>query len=195
MHGSGAYGLWPLVIINSLIFVLFALSFTRPRPARDWRSFGAFAAFLVALFTEMYGFPLTIYLLSGWLATRVPGADLLSYDSGHLWNTLLGFRGDPHLAPPHIARNLIIFGGFQLLAASWRVLYRAQRSGVLARTGSYARMMFMYTRLARREEREIRAAFPAEYARYASRTPAFVPRWRRRTEGEASGVEGVGERG
>ncbi|BBP03065.1 hypothetical protein TPL01_25030 [Sulfuriferula plumbiphila] len=51
-----AYGLWTLVIINSLVFIIFAFSFTRPKTARDWRSFGAFSAFLVALFTEMYGF-------------------------------------------------------------------------------------------------------------------------------------------
>lgn len=40
-----AYGLWSLVRVNSLIFIIFAFSFTRPRTNRDWRSFGAFPAF------------------------------------------------------------------------------------------------------------------------------------------------------
>ena len=48
-----AYGLWSLVIINAAIFIIFAFSFYKPRTARDWRSFGAFSAFLVALFTGM----------------------------------------------------------------------------------------------------------------------------------------------
>lgn len=133
-----AYGLWSLVFVNVAVFTIFAFSFFKPKTARDWRSFGAFAAFLVALFTEMYGFPLTLYLLSGWLQARYPQIDLLSHDAGHLLSTLLGFEGDPHFNVLHILSNVLVVGGFVLIATAWRVLYEAQRSGVLAAAGPYA---------------------------------------------------------
>lgn len=133
-----AYGLWSLVAVNSLVFIIFAFSFGRPRTPRDWRSFGAFSAFIVALFGEMYGFPLTIYLLSGWLQTRYPGIDLMSHDAGHLWSTVLGLHGNPHFSLLHIASGIMIGGGFILLSAAWRVLYSAQTQGRLAVTGAYA---------------------------------------------------------
>jgi len=135
-----AYGLWPLVIINSAVFIIFAFSFTKPKTKRDWRSFGAFAAFIVALFAEMYGIPLTIYLLSGWLASRFPGIDPLSHDAGHLWYTVLGLKGNPHLNPIHLVSNGLVFAGFFLLAAAWKVLYQAQQEHRLAVTGPYARL-------------------------------------------------------
>jgi len=133
-----AYGLWSLVIINSAVFILFGLSFFKPRTKRDWRSFGAFSGFLVALFTEMYGFPLTIYLLSGWLQANYPGVDWFSHDAGHLPETLFGWRGNPHFGPFHLLSFAFVGGGFVLIAAAWRVLYEAQRSRTLATTGPYA---------------------------------------------------------
>ncbi|MBI4486441.1 MAG: isoprenylcysteine carboxylmethyltransferase family protein [Acidobacteria bacterium] len=133
-----AYGLWGVVILNAVVFIFFAFSFFKPKTTRDWRTFSAFSAFLVALFAEMYGFPLTIYLLSGWLQTRFPGTDFLSHDAGHIWYRLLGFEGDPHLNPIHIASNLLIVAGFLLLSASWRVLLKAQQERGLATTGPYA---------------------------------------------------------
>lgn len=213
---SPAYGLWPLVFINTAVFIVFAFSFTKPRTSRDWRSFGAFSAFLVALFTEMYGFPLTIYLLSGWLGSRIPGLDLLSHNAGHLWQTLLGWKGDPHFTPIHWLSDALIGGGFVLIGAAWDVLYKAQRAHQLAIAGPYAYLrhpqyvgfivimlgfliqwptittlvmfpilVFMYVRLARREEREAWAEFGQAYSEYAARTPAFLPRRRQPAPGGA----------
>jgi protein-S-isoprenylcysteine O-methyltransferase Ste14 len=202
-----AYGLWSLVIINSLVFIIFAFSFAKPQTSRDWRSFGAFSAFLVALFTEMYGFPLTIYLLSGWLTSKFPGVDFLAHDSGHLLEVMFGWRSNPHFGPFHLLSAIFIGGGFILLASAWNVLYQAQREHRLALTGPYAYvrhpqytgfilimlgflfqwptlitlamfpiLVYMYVRLARREEREVAAEFGEEYLRYSKRTPAFFPR-------------------
>jgi protein-S-isoprenylcysteine O-methyltransferase Ste14 len=141
-HGTStpAYGLWTLVLINSAVFILFAFSFFKPNTKRDWRTFGSFSAFIVALFVEMYGFPLTIYLLAGWLGRRFPGANFFTHDAGHLLYSLLGFKGNPHLNPLHLASNLFILGGFLLLARSWRVLFASQQEKKLATTGPYARM-------------------------------------------------------
>jgi len=133
-----AYGLWMLVVINSALFILFAFSFSKPQTKRDWRSLGAFSAFVLALFTEMYGFPLTIYLLSGWLGNRYPALDPFSHEAGHLWSTLLGLKGNPHFNVLHIASNLFILGGFILVAKAWHVLHAAQSKGELATTGPYA---------------------------------------------------------
>jgi protein-S-isoprenylcysteine O-methyltransferase Ste14 len=133
-----AYGLWTLVVINSAVFILFAFSFFKPQTKRDWRSFGAFSAFLVALFTEMYGFPLTIYLLSGWLQSRYPSVDWLSHDAGHLPEMLFGRKANPHFGPFHLLSFAFIGGGFILISAAWQVLYEAQRHRTLATTGPYA---------------------------------------------------------
>ncbi len=140
MSHEPAYGLWSLVLMNSAIFILFAFSFFKPQTQRDWRSFGAFSAFVVALFVEMYGFPLTIYVLSGWLQSRYPGVDWFSHDAGHLLEMLLGWKANPHWGPFHVLSFVLIGGGFWLLSAAWPVLYRAQQEHRLARTGPYARM-------------------------------------------------------
>lgn len=137
---ASAYGLWTLVLLNSAVFIIFAFSFYKPKSSRDWRSFGMYAAFIVALFTEMYGFPLTIYLLSGWLSPRFPEVDFLSHDAGHLLEVLFGWRANPHFGPFHLLSNALIFGGFWLLASAWNVLYQAQRAHRLAASGPYARI-------------------------------------------------------
>tara|TARA_R110000787_G_scaffold235466_1_gene342185 strand:+ start:1230 stop:1865 length:636 start_codon:yes stop_codon:yes gene_type:complete len=123
-----AYGLWGLVIINSAVFIFFALSFFKPKTRTDWRSFGAFSAFLVALFAEMYGFPLTIYLLSGWLQSRFPQVDWLSHDAGHLLEMMFGWEANPHFGPFHLLSFALIGGGFWLISKGWQELYTAQKA-------------------------------------------------------------------
>lgn len=137
---DSAYGLWTLVILNSAIFIIFAFSFFKPQTKRDWRSFSAFSAFIVALFVEMYGFPLTIYLFSGWLTSKYPGVDFFSHENGHLLHTIFGFKGDAHFDPLHIASFVFIGLGFYLLANAWSTLYKAQKAGKLAVTGLYAKI-------------------------------------------------------
>ena len=199
-------GLWVLVAINSVIFIAFAASFFHPRSRRDWRVMGTYSAFIVALFTEMYGFPLTIYLLSGWLGSSFP-ALVPTHAGGHLLNDLIGWQGDPHLSPFHLASYVVMGAGIILLSRAWPVLWKAQREHRLATTGPYGAVrhpqylgfllimaglllqwptlltivMFpiltlAYRRLAIAEERDVRAEFGADYAAYAAATPRFIPR-------------------
>jgi len=201
------YGLWLFVVVDSAVFIIFAASFLHPQSRRDWRALGGFSAFIVALFTEMYGVPLTIYLLSGPLGS-VFGLDF-SHDRGHLWSDLVGWQGDPHLSPFHLASYVFIIGGFWLIAAAWRVLHTA-REGTLATDGPYEYvrhpqyagflaimvgfllqwptlltlamfpvLVVFYRRLAIREEADVRELQPAAWDAYASVTARFVPRWRR----------------
>ena len=202
-------GLWFVVVIDSALFIAFAASFFRPRTARDWRVMGAYSAFIVALFAEMYGFPLTLYLLSGWLGTAFPLL-LPTHAGGHLLNDLIGWTGDPHVSPFHIASYVLMIAGFLVLSRAWPVLWNAQREGELAATGLYARvrhpqyagfllimiaflvqwptlvtlgmfpvLAFAYRRLALTEEREMRVRFGTRYDEYAALTPRFLPRLRR----------------
>jgi protein-S-isoprenylcysteine O-methyltransferase Ste14 len=137
-HAGNDYGLWGLVVLNSIVFIGFAYSFFKPLNLRDWRGFGAYSAFIVALFAEMYGFPLTIYLMSGWLGARFPGVNLFGHDAGHLWWLLTGQHGNPHFGMFHILSFAFIFAGFALLSSSWHVLYHAQRLRRVATTGPYS---------------------------------------------------------
>lgn len=200
------YGLWPLVIINSLLLIVFAGSFFHPRSQRDWRAMGAYSAFIVALFTEMYGVPLTIYLLSGWLGSRFPALQP-THSGGHLWNDLVGWQGDPHVSPFHLASYAVLGAGFWLIAAAWTQLLRSAREDRLATTGPYAWvrhpqylgflaimvgfllqwptiptlvmfpvLVYVYWRLARTEERDVAARYPVEWPAYAAQVRRLWPR-------------------
>ena len=202
---DNGYGLWALVVFNSLLFIVFAVSFFHPKTKRDWRALGGFSAFVVALFTEMYGYPLTVYLLTGPFSGLIPGVNL-SHNAGHLWTDLIGWKGDPHMSPFHLASYLFIGGGFWLIAAAWKVLFAAQKKGELATSGAYAHLrhpqyvglilimagfllqwptlatlvmfpvlLYVYRRLAIREERDVRAELGVTYDPYVARVPRFIP--------------------
>lgn len=197
------YGLWFLVAVNSAVFILFAVSFFHPANRRGWKAMGAFSAFIVALFSEMYGFPLTIYLLTSWFGNRFD----LSHDSGHLWSAAFGWGGDPHLSPFHLVSYAFIGGGFWLIAAAWRVLWTAANQRRLATGGAYAYvrhpqyagfiaimagflfqwptlptlimfpiLILIYRRLAISEERVVAEEFGPTWEAYAAVTPRFIPR-------------------
>ena len=193
-------------MLDTVILAMFAGSFFHPKTTRDWRVMGTYTAFLAAPFTEMYGFPLTVYLLAGPLGSRFP---LLRADhaGGHLLNDLIGWSGDPHLSPFHLVSYLLIGAGLWLIAAAWRHLYAAARDHRVAVAGPYAWvrhpqylgfllvmtgflvqwptlptlamfpvLVLVYRRLARGEEREVAAEFGQEWAAYAAITPALRPR-------------------
>jgi protein-S-isoprenylcysteine O-methyltransferase Ste14 len=129
MHGLNtiAYGLWPVVVFNILIVVLFALSFVKPKRAIEWRSMGIFIGFIVALFTEMYGLPLTIYFLSQWLGTSYPVLSPYSHNNGHLWLVLLGLsNSEVAMTVLHLISNGLIIFGFYLLYAGWSLIYKSE---------------------------------------------------------------------
>lgn len=203
---ENAYGMWPLVIVNAALFIAFAVSFVRPRTARDWTMLGGFSAFVVALFVEMYGVPLTIYLLSGWLGSRFDVVTL-SHSSGHLWNDLIGWQWDPHISPFHLLSYVFIGGGFWVVSKAWPVLFRAVERDELATDGPYASvrhpqyagflaimigfllqwptiptmvmfpvLVVVYRRLALSEERQMALRFGPQWTRYAAATPRFLPR-------------------
>lgn len=198
------YGNWLFVIVNVVLFLYFLKSTFKPRTKIDWRTYNIFGAFIVALFAEMYGFPLTIYLLTSVFGNRF-GIDF-THDTGHLLNTLLGIKGDPHFSPLHILSYILIVGGFLLLGNSWEILYKAQKRRKLAASGiySYIRhpqyfafiliifgflvqwptiitlimapiLIWRYIRLARLEEMEMCKQFGISYIGYQKHTPGFFP--------------------
>lgn len=119
-YGGFAYGFWTTVLFSILITVFLVFSYIKPKNKFEWRSMGAFIGFIVALFTEMYGVPLTIYFLTGWLGTKYPVVDPFSHSSGHL---ILVFMGLSHsiwaMSILHIITNGIIFFGFYIVYQGW----------------------------------------------------------------------------
>ncbi len=139
---SPAQAAWRMlsrIVLFSAVSVFATYLALRPRNARDWRSLAMFAAFVVSLFSEMFGVPLAMYLLSGWLSRGGPGADLSALGPGDRLEDRLGWHSTPRLDQrfPR-AGAILILAGLALLWASWPVLYRARRDGKVATSGPYA---------------------------------------------------------
>ena len=199
------YGNWLLVFGISTIFLLFLFDAFKPKTPTDWRTFGSLAAFIVALFAEMYGFPLTIYLVTAWFGAKLPQLNV-SHSSGHLWEVLLGNTGDPHISILHIISNVSLVGGILLIGTAWKVLYAAVKNATIATTGPYRYirhpqymgfifiiigfllqwptiptllmaplLIGRYVVLAKREEQRIGKEHAVQYNRYRHTTPGWFP--------------------
>ncbi|HSB78817.1 MAG TPA: isoprenylcysteine carboxylmethyltransferase family protein [Candidatus Methylomirabilis sp.] len=209
MHGENVpygYAFWSLVVFNVAFFVIFTLSFLTPLRRREWRAFGVYSAFIVALFTEMYGFPLTIYILTALLGSSYPALNPFSHASGHLWVAFFG-GGAAMMTAIHIVSNALMFGGLIIISLGWSQVHRAQGGLVTSGTYTWVRhpqysglflitiglliqwptivtaltwpiLFVMYVRLARREEGEMARQFGEVWQEYSVRVPRFVPRLR-----------------
>lgn len=125
--GGYAYGFWTMVAFSILITLFLTFSFIKPKNKFEWRSMGAFLGFIVALFTEMYGVPLTIYLLTGWLGSNYPVFDPFSHASGHLFLVFIGLSHSVlAMTILHIITNGIIFFGFYMVYKGWILIYNAK---------------------------------------------------------------------
>jgi protein-S-isoprenylcysteine O-methyltransferase Ste14 len=125
--GGFAYGLWTVVLFSILIVLFLLFSFVKPNKKFEWRSMGLFIGFIAALFTEMYGIPLTIYFLTGWLGSSYPVLDPFSHSSGHLVLVFLGIsKSTLAMILLHVITNGIIFFGFYIIYKGWKLIHDAK---------------------------------------------------------------------
>lgn len=208
MSDVAGIGYWQLSIIMVVIASWILYRYVVPSSWREWGRAGLVQAFIIALYAEMYGFPLTLYLLSGFLDIDIP----IGHESGHLWAALFGLG--PVGAMVEMALGYaLVFLGVALLAEAWREVYRARRQDRLATDGLYAVVrhpqylgiflavlgqlvhwptvptlalapviVWAYWSLARREEHKMIQEHGDRYRRYRQEVPMLLPDrggWRR----------------
>jgi len=177
--------------------------YVAPKSWREWTGAGLIQAFIIALYAEMYGFPLTIYLLVRFFGMDRP--DL----NANLWSTLLG-AGESGMMIAMFAGYFFLLAGFGMFFHGWRELYRAHKEKRMATTGLYALVrhpqytgLFIalfgegivhwptvfsvglfplivaaYAYLASKEEQKVIEEFGEQYLVYKSTVPMFVPSFR-----------------
>ncbi|MBX9584615.1 MAG: isoprenylcysteine carboxylmethyltransferase family protein [Gemmataceae bacterium] len=197
-----AYG-WGLAAVVVVLVSWVFYRFVAPKGWREWARAGLVQAFVIAFYAEMYGFPLTLYLLA-----RFFGLDVTDSASSNLWSQLFGLGDLPMVVAMVVGYALVVLGVI-LLVEGWREVYRASREGRLAADGLYgvvrhpqytgiflavfgegvvhwptlfSVVMFpvivtAYVLLARREERQMIERFGDRYRDYRRRVPMFLPRW------------------
>src|SRR5690625_1563515 len=198
-----AYGLWGSVLFNILMFGGFIYLVFKPQTKKDWRTLGAFTSFLVALFAEMFGFPLTIYILTSILGNKYPVLDPFTHLNGHLW---VAFAGGSEIVYSilHPLSNIFIFAGIAIIAIGCKGIHGG--NGTLVTNGIYRyvrhpqysgfiviilgfliqwptiitmimapALMVMYLRLSEQEEKIMIAEFGNQYIEYMDMVPRFIP--------------------
>lgn len=198
-----AYGLWGAVLFNIILFGIFTFSAFKPATKRDWRTLGAFAAFMVALFSEMFGFPLTIYFLTSILGNKYPVLDPFTHLNGHLWVALAGSSTILY-SILHPLSNVLIFSGLFVIAFGWKGIHAGNGELVTNGIYKYVRhpqysgfalmiigfliqwptiitllmapiLLIMYVKLAKKEEKKMVEHFGEKYTEYCKQVPAFIP--------------------
>ncbi len=191
MNGWALWERWDLVFVSVIVhalvlFFFLGSSFIKPKKV-DFRSKGMLVGFLVALYFEMYGLPLTIFLLQPLLSEYV----IAMY---------------PVALPLRILGSVMIMGGFVMIYLGWKKIHaigdQVVQSGIYAhiRHPQYAGLalltlgqivqwptitgiicwpllVWIYVKLAKREERDAEARFGQEYVSYKLRVPGFIPGW------------------